>query len=110
MPVDDDTQKYLEDAKKGKSRRFVMICKGKNILSLKVYKKGTVEKFKKQAKREGKGQFYNGIIDGKGVNLRFKLLRSEGYEKPPGKVINLREFLANEAQMKAKPVYAIVDE
>ena len=38
MAVDADTKKYLDEVKKGKARRFVMICKGVKILSLVVYK------------------------------------------------------------------------
>jgi len=82
MPVDSETIGFLEDVKKGKPRHFAMICKGVQILSLIVYKKGTVEKYKKQAKEQGRGQFYHGVIDGKGVDICFKLLSSDGYEKP----------------------------
>jgi hypothetical protein len=109
MAVDADTKKHLEDVKKGKPRRFVMICKGVKIVSLIVYKKGTVEKYKKQAKEEGKGQFYHGVVDGKGVNISFKLLRNDGFDKPPGKEIILKDFLKTEADIPFKPVYEIVD-
>ena len=109
MPVDADTKSFLEDVKKGKPRRFVMICKGAEIQSLIVYKKGAVEKYKKQAKETGKGQFYHGVVDGKGADICFKLLRGDGYEKPPGKDIVLKEFLSSEADMKFKPTYSIVD-
>ena len=53
--MDTESKKFLEEVKKGKARKFVMICKGVKILSMFVYKKGTVEKYKKQAKQEGKG-------------------------------------------------------
>jgi cellobiose-specific phosphotransferase system component IIA len=110
MAVDTDTKKYLEEVKKGKPRRFVMICKGVKILSMIVFKKGTVEKYKKQAKEEGKGQFYHGVVDGKGMSISFKLCRSDGYEKPPGKELILKDFLKTEADMKFKPTYELVDE
>ncbi len=110
MAVDADTKKYLEEVKKGKPRRFVMICKGVKILSMIVFKKGTVEKYKKQAKQEGKGQFYHGVVDGKGVAISFKLCRSDGFDKPPGKDLVLKDFLKTEADMKFKPVYELVDE
>ena len=109
MSLDADTIGCLEDVKKGKLRRFVMICKGVQIKSLVVYKKGSVERYKKQAKEEGKGQFYHGVIDGKGVDIAFKLCRADGYEKPPGKELILKDFLNTEADMKFKPVYEIVD-
>ena len=110
MAVDADTNKYLEEVKKGKPRRFVMICKGVNILSLVVYKKGTVEKYKKEAKQDGKGQFYHGVVDGKGQNISFKLQTSDGYDKPPGKDLVLKEFLKSEAGMQFKPAYEIVEQ
>ncbi|MFT5301282.1 MAG: hypothetical protein ACI87E_000398 [Mariniblastus sp.] len=103
MAVDSDTKKYLDEVKKGKPRRFVMICKGVKILSLVVFKKGTVEKYKKQAKQEGTGQFFHGVVDGKGQNISFKLLTSDGYDKPPGKDLILKDFLKTEAGMQFKP-------
>ena len=110
MAVDSDTKKFLEEVKKGKPRKFVMICKGIKILSMVVYKKGTVEKYKKEAKKDGKGQFYHGVVDGKGLNISFKLLSADGYEEPPGKELILKDFLKTEAGMKFKPSYAIVEE
>ena len=55
MAVDSDTKKFLEEVKKGKPRKFVMICKGIKILSMVVYKKGTVEKYKKRGKKGWQG-------------------------------------------------------
>jgi cellobiose-specific phosphotransferase system component IIA len=109
MSLDADSIDYLDDVKKGKPRRFVMICKGVQIKSLVVYKKGSVERYKKQAKEEGTGQFYHGVIDGKGVDIAFKLCRSDGYEKPPGKELILKDYLNTQAGMRFKPVYEIVD-
>lgn len=110
MAVDADTKKYLEEVKKGKARKFVMICKGVKILSLIIYKKGNVEKYKKQAKEESKGQFYHGVVSGQGQSISFNLLRSDGFDKPPGKELILKDFLKSEADMKFKPTYEIVDE
>lgn len=110
MAVDSDTKKALDEVKKGKTRRFVMICKGVKILSLVVYKKGSLEKYKKEAKQEGKGQFYHGIVEGKGVNVTFKLAAADGYDKPPGKELMLKDFLTSEAGVKFKPTYEIVAE
>ncbi|MEM8668206.1 MAG: hypothetical protein AAGG48_11860 [Planctomycetota bacterium] len=109
MP-EDNTAKYLDEVKKGKPRRFVMICKGIKILSLIAYKKGTVETYKKLAKTNGNGQFFHGVIDGKGENISFKLARSDGYEKPPGKELTLKDHLKSEFGMKFRPEYKIVDE
>jgi len=52
--VSNDSKAYLDDVKKGKSRKFAMICKGTEVVSLVVYKKGGVEKRKKEAKEAGK--------------------------------------------------------
>ncbi len=71
--MNEESVGYLEDVKKGKPRKFVMICKGTNIVSLVVYKKGNVEGRKKEAKEAGKGQFYFGAVNGKGVDIRFIL-------------------------------------
>jgi hypothetical protein len=110
MPVDSDTIGFLEDVKKGKPRHFVMICKGVQILSLIVYKKGTVERYKKQALEQGHGQFYHGVVDGKGLDVCFKLLSTDGYDKPPGKELILKDFLRVQAGINFKPTYAIVSE
>jgi len=109
MPVDTDTKKFLEDVRKGKPRRFVIICKGIKIPSMFVYRKGTVESYKKKAKDEGKGQFYHGVVTGKGENIVFNPRRDDGYEKPPGKELILKDFLKSEAGLKFKPVYEIVE-
>ena len=110
MALDAESLKYLDEAKKGKPRRFAMIMKGEKILSLFVFKKGTVDKYKKKAKEEGKGQFYHGVIDGKGQNISFKLCKADGFDKPPGKDVKLKAFLSDEAGIKSKPVYEIVEE
>ena len=65
--VSNDSKAYLEEVKKGKSRKFAMICKGTEVISLVVYKKGGVEKRKKEAKESGKGQFYFGTVGGKEI-------------------------------------------
>jgi hypothetical protein len=45
-----------------------------------IYKKGNVEKRKKEAKEAGKGQFYFGVVDGKGPAIRFVLPRKIQYD------------------------------
>jgi hypothetical protein len=107
MALDEDSQKYLEEAKKGKSRKFAMLCKGVSIVGLKIYKKGNEEKYKKELKKEATGQFYAGVITGKGQKLVFQLPR-DVCEKAPTKEITLKEFLSDEADMKFKPTYELV--
>ena len=109
MPVDADTKRFLDEAKKGKPRRFAMVCKGVKIVSLIAYKRGTEDKYKKEAKKVGKGQFYGGVISGKGENITFELLR-ESCDRAPVKDLTLKAFLADEAGMKFKPTFAVVDQ
>jgi hypothetical protein len=109
MAMDADTLKFIDDAKKGKPRRFAMVLKGEKIVSLVVYKKGSLDRYKKQAKEEGKGLFYHGVVDGKGQNLVFKLCRVDGFEEPPGKDMKLKQYLKDEGGLQFKPTYEIVD-
>jgi ribosomal protein L12E/L44/L45/RPP1/RPP2 len=108
-PISDDSIGYLEEVKKGKSRKFAMICKGTSVISLVVYKKGNVEKHKKEAKQTGKGQFYFGIVDGKGQDIRFVLARADGFESPPVKSTSLKGFLEESTELKWKPYFEVVD-
>ncbi len=110
MAFDSDSAKFLDEVKKGKPRKFAMMLKGEKVVSLVIYKKGSLEKYKKQAREEGKGQFYHGVIDGKGQNIVFKLCREDGFEAPPGKEIKLKQYLKEEAGVQFRPTYEIVDE
>ncbi len=107
--MSEDSIGQLEDVKKGKPRKFAMICKGTSIVSLVVYKKGNVEARKKEAKEAGKGQFYFGVVDGKGVAIRFALARADGFESEPVKSIVLKNYLDESAEIKCKPFFEIVD-
>jgi hypothetical protein len=110
MALDSDSLKYLEEVKKGKPRRFAMVMKGEKIVTLVLFKKGSLERYKKEAKEEGTGRFYHGVIDGKGQNIVFKLCRADGFDEPPGKDTKLRVFLKEEADLQFQPTYQIVDE
>lgn len=107
--VSKDSIAFLEDVKKGKPRKFAMICKGTKIVSLVVYKKGSVDQKKKEAKESGKGDFYFGVIDGRGMEVSFKLARADGFESGPVKTSVLKQFLEEEADLKFKPLFEIVD-
>lgn len=108
--LDEDSLKFLDQCKRGKPHKFVMICKGEAIVSLVIYKKGSLAKFKKQAKDEGRGLFYHGVIDGKGAQLAFKLGRVDGYENEPTKQVKLKQFLNDASGGTFKPRFEIVDE
>lgn len=107
--ISEDSVAFLEEVKKGKTRKFAMICKGTSIVSLVVYKKGNVEKHKKEAKQAGKGQFYFGVVDGKGQDIRFVLSREDGFDSAPVKTTVLKSFLDESADLKCKPVFEIVE-
>lgn len=107
MPLDEGTLKYLADVKKGKERKFAMLCKGVSIVGLMVYKKGNEERFKKELKKNGSGKFFAGVITGKGEKIVFNLSR-ESCDKPPTKPIALKEFLVEQSNLKFKPTYEIV--
>ena len=109
MAVDATTAKSLQDVRKGKPRRFLMLCKGAKIVSMFVYRKGSLESFKKQARAEATGKIFHGVVDGQGQDISFKLSRDDGYDKPPGRELILRDFLKTSANLKSKATYEIVD-
>ena len=107
--LSDDTIACLEQAKKGKPRKFVLVNKGAAVVNLVVYKKGSVEKYKKEAKEAGSGQVSYGVVTGSGMELNFQLARSDGFERAPVKPMTLKEFLAERGDFKCKPLIEIVD-
>lgn len=107
--VDEETLQNLEQVRKGKARKFVLVCKGTTIVSLVIYKKGSLDKFKKQAKESGTGQLFHGTVDGRGPDLRFALSRAEGFTKEPVKPLVLKTFLEGTGEFKYKPHFEIVD-
>ncbi|MCE9606155.1 MAG: hypothetical protein K8U03_14760 [Planctomycetia bacterium] len=107
--IDGESRECLDQVKKGKLRKFVMICKGASIVSLVVYKKGSVDKYKKQAKEGGTGQICFGVVTGKGLDINFQLARSDGFEKEPVKTTVLRHYMEEVAEFKCKPLFEIVN-
>ena len=73
--IDDDSRDMLEDdVKKGKARKFILVCKGAQIRSLVVFKKGPYGPRINSTKSSGfRGEFYCGVVTGKGVNLNLQL-------------------------------------
>lgn len=108
-PISDDTISRLEEVRKGKARKFLMLCKGTSIVSLVLFKKGSHEKYVKEAKKSGSGIPYFGTVTGQGQAINFQLARSDGFDKPPVKTPVLKEFLAEHAEMTLKPLIEIVD-
>lgn len=108
-PIGEDTTKFLEEAKKGKPRSFLMICKGVNLRYLLVKKKAIKKSEIADAKKLGyKGEAYIGVITGKGMELVFNLSTADGYDSEPCKEKVLKDFLEEHAEIKAKPSFAIV--
>jgi hypothetical protein len=104
-----DTIDNLGEVKKGKPRRFVMLCKGASIVNLIVFKKGSVEKYKKEAKEAGTGLFFSGIVDGRAADIHFKLSLTEYGDKPPVKDLILKTFLEEKGEFKCKPSIDMVE-
>lgn len=108
-PISEESADLLKDVAKGKSRKFVLLCKGATITSLVVFKKGSYERYVTEARSSGSGQVFFGVVDGKGKNLNFKLARSDGFEKEPTRTAVLKQFLADNAAMSVMPLFEIVD-
>jgi hypothetical protein len=107
--IDEETLEQLEQVKKGKPRKFVLITKGASVISLVVYKKGNVEKFKKEAKKSGRGVICYGKIEGKAMDIAFHLAVSDGFDKEPVKPNVLRSYLEESGDFKCKPRFEIVE-
>lgn len=108
-PIGEGTEGFLEDAKKGKPRYFLLICKGAKVKYLKVKKKAIKNSEIAEAKKLGyKGDSYIGVLTGKGMELVFNLAISDGYESEPVKDKILKDFLEDHADFKCKPSFAIV--
>ncbi|HEX2477112.1 MAG TPA: hypothetical protein VHK01_20320, partial [Lacipirellulaceae bacterium] len=108
--IDDESIKFLQDVKKGKPRKFVMIKEGVQIDKLYIFKKGPFDRYVRLAKQEGvRGEAFWGVVRGDGVDIQFELSRADGFENPPGTEIRLKEFLKEETSYKFEPNYVIVE-
>jgi hypothetical protein len=120
--ISDDTRDMLENqVKKGKSRKFILISKGASIISLIVFKKGPYGPRLNEARKAGlRGQSVCGVITGKGVDLRLLLpgtpevaqaMKADGVcDSDPVKIAVLRKFLTEEAGVKFKPSFEIIQQ
>ncbi len=108
-PLGDNTQKFLEDAKKGKNRTFLLVCKGNKVKYLAVNKKPVKKSELNEAKKLGyKGDGFFGVVTGKGMDLVFNLSIADGYTSEPIKDKALKDFLEEKANFKCKPTILIV--
>ncbi len=119
--ISSEAKEMLEgQVKKGKDRKFILICKGAAIKTLIVFKKGPFGPKIVKAKKEGfRGQAVCGVISGKGVHLTFHMpgtsevsdaMKTEGnvYHDEPCKLAKLRQFFKEEGGMQFKPEFQIV--
>ncbi len=108
-PIGEGTTDSLEDAKKGKPRSFLLICKGSNVKYLLVKKKPIKPTEITEAKKLGyKGDAFIGVITGNGMQLVFNLASSDGYDSEPCSTKKLKDFLGEHAELKCQPSFAIV--
>ena len=108
-PLGESTDKFLDQAKKGQSRNFLLVCKGNKVKYLAVRKKPIKKNELNEAKKSGyKGEGYFGVITGKGMELVFNLSTADGYTAEPVKDKILKDFLEEKADFKCKPTIAIV--
>ncbi len=108
-PLGESTGKYLDQAKKGQARNFLLVCKGTKVKYLAVRKKPIKKIELSDARKAGyKGEGYFGVITGKGMELVFNLSIADGYTSEPVKDKILKEFLEEKADFKCKPTFAIV--
>src|SRR5262245_53152944 len=108
MPLDTDSLEVLEKVKRGTPARFVVITKGIKLVSLVVYRKGSLDSAKRKAKESGNGEISFGVVEGQGANLSFKLAKADGFEKPPTPDLSLKAFL-NESKFDCKPTIEIIE-
>lgn len=108
-PIGEGTTDFLVDAKKGKPRNFLLICKGSKVKYLIVKKKPIKKGDIAEAKKLGyKGDACIGVITGSGVQLVFNLAISDGYDAEPCSDKKLKDFLADNADFKCQPSFAIL--
>ena len=110
-PLGENTDRFLDQAKKGQARNFLLVCKGNKVKYLAVRKKPIKKNELNEAKKAGyKGEGYFGVINGKGMELVFNLSMADGYTSEPVKDKILKDFLEEKAEFKCKPTIAIVAE
>ena len=103
-------EKFLLDAKKGKTRKFLIVKDGVQIDRLDHFQGRDFRSDHSKARQDGAwGEMYYGTLNGDGTDIRFELSRADGFTNPPGTEIRLKEFLREVAGLKFEPTYVIVD-
>lgn len=110
--MDADSIKFMEDVKKKKLRKFVLIAKGVSILQLVVFRKGQFTTQLQKALKsgpKGPGRFW-GIAEGSGVDVVFKLSIDDGFTVDPVKPIALKAYLKEHTGTAFKPRFEFVSQ
>ena len=108
-PLGEGTEKFLEDVKKGRTRSFLMICKGAKVQYLAAHKKPFKPAKAAAAKNAGfKGDAYIGTVSGKGAQFVFHLLKADSASAPV-KDMAVKEFLGEHTKFQVYPTFEIVD-
>lgn len=108
VSIDKDTAEHLEQTRKGKPRRFVMLLKSQKVVALRLFKKGRVESQVLLAKKEATGDAYSGVVEGKGLNLTFQIPITEQLKEAPTANQKLKEFLKEAADESFKAEIVMV--
>lgn len=83
-PLGENTDKFLEQAKKGQPRNFLQVCKGNKVKYLAVRKKPIKKNELNEAeKADYKGEVRVGVITRKGMELGFSLSTVDGHTAKP---------------------------
>lgn len=95
MPLEKDSEKCLLSVKdSGKPCYFVLVKKSNEVTGLVASRKGTPDSRKQMARNQvSGGELSWGVVEGKGANLSFKLLSTDGFNDTPIKDSKLRSFL-----------------
>lgn len=108
--IDEDSKKLLDQVKKGKDLKFVLIAQGANVKKLIIYKTGSPSGKISEAKKDGhKGKAFWGEALGGGSKVVFQMSSADGFSKVPGKEQVLKTFILKETQLKIRLAYEIVD-
>lgn len=110
--MDSESLKYMEDVKKKKPRKFVLIYKGVEILQLLVFRKGQFSTRLQRALKEGPkgpGRCW-GIAIGNGMDVVFQMSTDEGFTQDPVKPLTLKSYLKDQTGTAYKPRFEFVSQ
>jgi len=116
--LDEASKTFFKEAFKGKKLKFVIATNAKKeILAMRVYKKGPVAAFITTLKKDLKGdpdssgssQFCFGVISGQGKDLNFQISRADNFKRAPAKTKTLKGFIKKETGLETSPIFEIVD-